>query len=185
MPQQLLSRFLLLCIILLSLSPCPSAFAAESHTLRINTDQRLSGLQLERDNGTLRVRLETSEKTVPAQTYLEQLYRQQQQTRANIFFLVFNITSWANFLWVVLGLLGQVFFTGRMVVQWIVSEKQHRSVVPVAFWWMSLGGASMLLLYFIWRKDIVGILGQSTGLFIYLRNLWLIYSEKKHALSAS
>lgn len=184
MSRHLLSQVLLLFAIALALPPSAGA-AAEKHTFQINTDQRLSGLHLERDNGTFRVRLKTSGETVPAQTYLEQLYRQQQQTRGNIFFLIFNITSWVNFLWVVLGLLGQVFFTGRMVVQWIVSEKRHRSVVPVAFWWMSLVGASMLLLYFIWRKDIVGVLGQSTGLFIYLRNLWLIYSEKRLSLSAS
>ncbi|ACV69613.1 lipid A biosynthesis domain protein [Desulfohalobium retbaense DSM 5692] len=88
-------------------------------------------------------------------------------------------------MWVSVGLLGQVFFTGRMVVQWITSERKRRSVIPVAFWWMSLLGACMLLLYFIWRKDIVGILGQSTGLFIYLRNLRLIYRERRSSLTAS
>ncbi len=86
-----------------------------------------------------------------------------------------NISSAAGFWWVLLGLLGQVLFTGRMVLQWLVSEKARRSVVPVAFWWMSLAGASMLLIYFVWRRDIVGVLGQSTGWFIYTRNLWLIY----------
>jgi lipid-A-disaccharide synthase-like uncharacterized protein len=47
----------------------------------------------------------------------------------------------------------------------------------VAFWWMSLVGASMLLVYFIWRRDIVGILGQATGWFIYIRNLVLIHKS--------
>lgn len=90
-----------------------------------------------------------------------------------------NITSTVGIAWVALGLLGQVLFTGRMVVQWLVSEKKSRSVVPVSFWWMSLSGASMLILYFIWRQDIVGILGQATGWFIYLRNLTLIYGRRK------
>ena len=72
-------------------------------------------------------------------------------------------------------MLGQVLFTGRMVVQWIASEKAQRSVIPTAFWWMSLGGATMLIIYFIWRVDIVGIVGQATGWFIYVRNLWFIY----------
>ncbi|MAE60392.1 MAG: hypothetical protein CMJ49_03445, partial [Planctomycetaceae bacterium] len=54
-------------------------------------------------------------------------------------------------MWVVIGLGGQVLFAGRLVVQWVASEKQRRSVVPNAFWWMALGGASMLLVYFIWR----------------------------------
>ena len=74
-----------------------------------------------------------------------------------------------------LGLLGQVLFTGRMVVQWLASEKKHKSVIPVSFWWMSLLGASMLLTYFIWRKDIVGIIGQAAGWLIYVRNLYLVY----------
>ena len=68
----------------------------------------------------------------------------------------------------------QVLFTGRMLVQWLASEKRKRSVVPVAFWWMSLIGGVMLLTYFIWRKDIVGVAGQSTGLLVYGRNLILI-----------
>ncbi len=87
---------------------------------------------------------------------------------------VFNITSPVGFLWVSLGLLGQVLFTGRMLVQWAASEKSKRSVVPVSFWWMSLVGATMLLVYFIWRRDIVGVLGQATGWGIYVRNLVLI-----------
>lgn len=89
-----------------------------------------------------------------------------------------NITSTSGVLWVVLGLTGQVLFTGRMVLQWLVSEKHRRSVVPVGFWWMSLGGATMLLVYFVWRRDIVGVLGQSTGWFIYVRNLVLIYHRE-------
>ncbi|WP_432797411.1 lipid-A-disaccharide synthase N-terminal domain-containing protein [Poriferisphaera sp. WC338] len=88
---------------------------------------------------------------------------------------VFNITSIHTVGWVVLGLLGQLVFAGRMIVQIIASEKKRQSVVPVAFWWMALAGASMLLLYFVWRKDVVGIIGQSTGWLIYTRNLYFIY----------
>jgi lipid-A-disaccharide synthase-like uncharacterized protein len=91
--------------------------------------------------------------------------------------VVLNITSPWGMLWVGLGLLGQVLFTGRMVVQWLASEKKNRSVVPPSFWWMSLIGATMLMVYFLWRKDAVGVLGQSAGWFIYLRNLWLIYHK--------
>lgn len=92
---------------------------------------------------------------------------------------IFNITSPIGVAWVALGLLGQVLFTGRMLVQWFVSEKSGRSVIPVAFWWMSLIGASMLLVYFIWRRDIVGILGQAIGWAIYLRNLMLIRKSRR------
>jgi lipid-A-disaccharide synthase-like uncharacterized protein len=87
---------------------------------------------------------------------------------------IFNITSPAGLAWVALGLGGQLLFTGRMLVQWLTSEKERRSVIPVSFWWMSLTGATMLLVYFIWRRDIVGILGQATGWVIYVRNLVLI-----------
>jgi lipid-A-disaccharide synthase-like uncharacterized protein len=92
---------------------------------------------------------------------------------------VFNISSPLGMLWVAIGLLGQVLFTGRMVVQWVASERAHQSVVPAAFWWMSLIGATMLLSYFIWRKDLVGVLGQGTGWLIYVRNLYLIYRWKR------
>ncbi len=91
---------------------------------------------------------------------------------------IFNISSPVGLAWVALGLGGQILFTGRMLVQWISSEKSRKSVVPVAFWWMSLIGASMLLVYFIWRRDIVGILGQATGWFIYIRNLVLIHKSR-------
>jgi lipid-A-disaccharide synthase-like uncharacterized protein len=91
---------------------------------------------------------------------------------------LFNITSPAGIVWVLLGLGGQLLFSGRMLVQWISSEKSQRSVIPISFWWMSLIGATMLLVYFIWRRDIVGILGQATGWLIYIRNLVLIRKAK-------
>ena len=81
-------------------------------------------------------------------------------------------------LWVLFGLLGQAVFMGRMLAQWYASEKVQSSVVPPIFWWLSLLGSSMLMVYFIWRKEIVGFLGQSTGWFIYIRNLWFIYGKK-------
>jgi lipid-A-disaccharide synthase-like uncharacterized protein len=103
-----------------------------------------------------------------------------QQTAGNMGWmsLVFNITSPWGIAWVILGLGGQLLFTGRMLVQWIASEKSRRSVVPVSFWWMSLIGATMLLVYFIWRRDIVGIIGQATGWIIYIRNLVLIHRAR-------
>jgi lipid-A-disaccharide synthase-like uncharacterized protein len=87
---------------------------------------------------------------------------------------LFNISGTAGIAWVAFGFLGQFLFTGRMIVQWLVSEKHRKSTIPVVFWYMSLAGGTMLLIYFIWRRDIVGICGQATGVFIYLRNLVLI-----------
>jgi lipid-A-disaccharide synthase-like uncharacterized protein len=85
-----------------------------------------------------------------------------------------NISSYWMLPWVALGLAGQTLFFLRMAVQWIASERQRASVVPTIYWWFSLAGGLMLLSYFIWRKDAVGVLGQSTGPIVYARNLWLI-----------
>lgn len=77
-------------------------------------------------------------------------------------------------LWIGVGLLGQILFFMRFLVQWLASEKVGRSVIPKAFWYFSIGGSLMLLSYAIWRQDPVFILGQSTGLMIYFRNIVLI-----------
>ena len=81
--------------------------------------------------------------------------------------------------WVALGFVAQICFTMRFLVQWLASEKAKRSVVPVAFWFFSLGGGFLLLIYAIERQDPVFIAGQGLGLVIYIRNLWLIANEKK------
>ncbi|HHN79091.1 MAG TPA: lipid A biosynthesis [Phycisphaerales bacterium] len=96
----------------------------------------------------------------------------------------FNITDWGNFAWVTLGLAGQVAFFGRMLVQWITSERRGESVVPELFWWLSLMGGVCLFTYFVWRVDFVGVLGQSTGVVVYARNLRLIYKKKRRTASA-
>lgn len=83
-----------------------------------------------------------------------------------------------------IGLVGQMFFSARFLVQWIASEKAGKSVVPVAFWYFSLGGGLILFAYSLYRGDPVFILGQGLGTFIYLRNLALISRERKAATSA-
>lgn len=90
-----------------------------------------------------------------------------------------NISGWGNFAWVAIGLIGQGAFFGRMFVQWIVSEKNRRSEVPELFWWFSFIGGVCLFTYFVWRVDVVGVLGQSTGVVIYARNLRLIHKQRK------
>lgn len=100
------------------------------------------------------------------------------QRSRGFFEVLLNVSSPAGYAWVLLGFAGQVLFTGRMLVQWLSSERHRRSVVPPSFWWMSLVGASMLLVYFVWRKEPIGVLGQATGWFIYVRNLWLIHRTK-------
>jgi len=92
-----------------------------------------------------------------------------------------GVESWTEFWWVAFGLGGQLLFTARFLVQWIASERARRSVVPIAFWYFSIGGGAILLAYAIYRADPVFIFGQSMGLFIYLRNLWLIHAEQRRA----
>lgn len=82
-------------------------------------------------------------------------------------------------IWIMVGLGGQVLFMMRFMIQWLASEKARRSVIPISFWWFSIGGAAVLLAYAIHRADPVFILGQSLGFFIYARNLWFVYLERK------
>ena len=79
----------------------------------------------------------------------------------------------------VVGFAGQALFFMRFFVQWLHSEKHRRSLIPTAFWYFSLGGSCLLLIYAILRRDIVFIVGQSTGFLIYARNIYLISREKR------
>ena len=85
-------------------------------------------------------------------------------------------------IWIVVGLGGQLLFMMRFLIQWLASEKAKRSVIPVSFWWFSIGGAAVLLAYAIYRADPVFILGQFLGFFVYSRNLWFIYQERRAPL---
>ncbi len=82
-------------------------------------------------------------------------------------------------LFLVVGFVGQLVFASRFVVQWIVSERRGESVVPVSFWYLSIAGSLLLLIYSIARLDPVFILGQSTGTFIYFRNLVLLRRKRE------
>lgn len=82
-------------------------------------------------------------------------------------------------LWLGVGFLGQILFSMRFLVQWLTSERQQRSVIPLAFWYFSLAGGLTLLAYAIYRRDPVFIVGQLTGIFIYARNLQLIMRERR------
>jgi lipid-A-disaccharide synthase-like uncharacterized protein len=77
-------------------------------------------------------------------------------------------------LWLLVGLIGQGLFFMRFIVQWIVSERRKTSVIPVQFWYWSIGGSLVLLFYAVHLRDPVFILGQSLGSIIYVRNLMLI-----------
>ena len=101
----------------------------------------------------------------------------------NPLFRLFNITSWRSFIWIAVGLGGQLIFSARFLVQWITSERARKSVVPTVFWWISLFGALLMAVYFIWRRDVVALVGQAAGVVIYARNIRLIYKEQRAAAS--
>jgi lipid-A-disaccharide synthase-like uncharacterized protein len=86
-------------------------------------------------------------------------------------------------LWLMVGFTGQAMFTMRFAVQWIQSERMRRSIIPNAFWYFSLAGGVTLLTYAIYRQDPVFIVGQGAGLFVYIRNLWLIFRTENSRLS--
>ena len=87
--------------------------------------------------------------------------------------------SYFSLAMIVFGFLAQAMFTLRFAVQWIASERAGKSVVPMAFWWLSLSGGAMLLTYAIYRFDPVFILGQACGALIYLRNIWFRLKETR------
>ncbi len=137
---------------------------------------------IEGEGGGVEVRFQApgeSLKTYTAEEFLREVKdRKNNHHGWSRLFSALDITGWASIAWVVFGFIAQGVFMGRLLVQWWATEKARTSVVPIAFWWLSLLGATMLIVYFTWRKDPVGILGQSTGWFVYIRNLWFIYENK-------
>lgn len=91
--------------------------------------------------------------------------------------IILSITSLTDLelFFLIIGFFGQGLFASRFIIQWIYSEKKKKSSIPVVFWYLSIFGGLGLLTYAIFRKDPVIILGQTFGIFIYLRNLILIY----------
>ena len=93
-------------------------------------------------------------------------------------FLPSSLSEKPEQIMVVVGFAGQGLFAMRFILQWLTSEGQRKSVIPVVFWYFSIGGGSVLLLYAIWRQDPVIICGQGLGLFIYFRNLYFIHRTR-------
>lgn len=102
-------------------------------------------------------------------------------TGGNWLFRVAKVSGWAGLAWVLVGFAGQMLFFGRMFVQWMVAEREKKAVIPESFWWFSLFGGLMLFSYFAWRQDIVGVIGQTSGVVIYARNLRLIHKQRRRA----
>jgi lipid-A-disaccharide synthase-like uncharacterized protein len=81
--------------------------------------------------------------------------------------------------WLALGVLAQALFTARFLVQWIASERAGKSVMPIAFWFFSIGGGALLLVYALYRRDPVFIAGQAFGVFVYARNLYFELRDRR------
>lgn len=92
-----------------------------------------------------------------------------------------NIATLRDAIWVGIGLVAQLMFSARFLVQWITSEREGKSVIPVAFWYLSLAGGVTLLAYGLYRGEPAIILGQFFGTVVYSRNLWLIHAERHTA----
>ena len=87
--------------------------------------------------------------------------------------------------WAALGFCGQAVFAARFLVQWISSERAGKSVIPFAFWVLSVGGGLMTLIYGLVKREPVIIVGQGLATFIYLRNIVLIFRERDRQRSGS
>jgi len=81
-------------------------------------------------------------------------------------------------IWIAVGFGGQALFGSRFLVQWIATERRRQSVVPTAFWYLSLGGGLVLLSYALSIGDPVFITGQSFGVLVYSRNLWFVHRQQ-------
>src|SRR5438094_8519189 len=86
--------------------------------------------------------------------------------------------------WVLLGYVAQIMFTMRFVVQWIASERAGKMVMPIAFWFFSIGGGGLLLVYALYIRDPVFILGQAFGLFVYLQNPYFALLDRRQSPQA-
>lgn len=148
-----------------------------------NSSDRISTIEIvEKEDGSLVARFDgwkEGDKEMTADEFYKELQRR--GSGPTWLHRWLNVTSTVGILWILFGFAAQAVFSARLIVQLRASEKAKSSVVPVEFWWLSLLGASMLMVYFIWRKDPVGFLGQATGWIVYIRNLWFIYGKNRPA----
>lgn len=86
--------------------------------------------------------------------------------------------------WIAVGFLGQALFSGRFLVQWLTSERARRSIVPEAFWYLSIAGGVTLLAYAVHRRDPVFIAGQGVGLLVYARNVQMLRRSRRSPSAA-
>lgn len=115
----------------------------------------------------------------------EATYSSLTQSSGDLLFRALNVTSWSGVIWVLVGLGGQLAFAGRWLIQWWVSEKRRESHIPASFWWTSMVAGAILFAYFAWRQDLVGVLGQTSGIVVYARNIRLIRKKARRDARAA
>lgn len=93
---------------------------------------------------------------------------------------MFDNMDSVEIIWTLIGFGGQALFASRFIIQWFRSEQEGRSIIPVVFWYCSIGGGVVLFSYALYKQDPVFIAGQGLGLFVYARNLYLIFREKRN-----
>lgn len=79
----------------------------------------------------------------------------------------------------IVGIVGQLLFSSRFIIQWVASERKRDSVVPVAFWYLSIAGGALTAIYAAWRRDPIFLAAQCSGLIVYVRNLMLIRNRNR------
>lgn len=91
---------------------------------------------------------------------------------------MFQNYSYIDLIWLSIGFIGQFMFSMRFIIQWLVSESKKKSIIPNAFWYFSICGGLILLAYAIYKRDLVFMVGQAMGIFIYARNIYLIHTHR-------
>ena len=154
----------------------------------VNVEVKLPDSQahvfLDRQEGRFAYLIQRSDASLERVSPEEMARRMYDDEKAEEGGLALNLHNPVLLIWLGIGLVGQVLFTGRMVVQYVASHRQGKSVVPPLFWWMSLVGSVLLLAYFLWRRDPIGLLGQAFGSFVYLKNILWIGAEARQPQSA-
>ncbi len=89
-----------------------------------------------------------------------------------------NNLNFNEFLWVIFGTLGQMIFFSRWLIQWYFSEKFKTSIIPIGFWWCSLTGGIVTLIYAYHIASFPFMMAQLIGILVYSRNLYLIYKRR-------
>ncbi len=164
------TRGILLAFLVFALVGTASTYAQDRVRIQLQTGEIIEAEAADRSSNELPSTSSIDYVAVPTAPAAE--------SESRGWFRLLPTTNWGWFI-LIFGIVGQGMFTCRFLVQWFASERAKKSIMPTAFWWLSLAGSTMLLTYFIIRQEPIGILGQAIGWPVYSRNLILIARTKK------